>query len=289
MVLKGAKKYDFYQCQRLFVCDLYLYRMIAKAPKSNLLFAAFLLLFLAFSQLAISQPVLGLDKKGKQKRLHFYEGDRLRVKLVTNEKVHGRIDAIYDSSFVIHGRKILLSEVRTVYSSRPAFRYIGALFVIGGLFYTGIDIVNNAVTPENNYVFSQNTLVYAGTSVGIGLVLSYFGTRRTNVYQKNTFRIFNPTPISLDSNAYASDSTQYCENGVEAVLSKLNLDGCNWVLMLPDGEKLEPMNIYDFLTEAQMEAGNPLKIRVEFYDTKSASICMVGRTVAISCWEVLKE
>ena len=261
--------------------------MILKAHKSNLLFAVFLLLFLAVSQLAISQPVIGLDKKGKQKRLHFYEGDRLRVKLVSNEKVHGRIDAIYDSSFVIHGRKILLSEVRTVYSSRPAFKYLGALFVIGGLFYTGIDIVNNAITPENNYVFSQNTLMYAGTSVGIGLVLSYFGTRRTNVYQKNTFRIFNPTPISLDSNAY--DSTLYCENGVEAVLSILNLDGCSWVLMLPNGEKLEPMNIYDFLSEEQMEAGKPLKVRIEFYDTKSASICMVGRTVAISCWEVLKE
>lgn len=271
-------------------CDLYLYQMINGQPKTNLLFAVFLLLFLMVSQLVFAQPTIALDKKGKEKRVHFYEGDKIRVRLISKEKVSGLIDAIYDSSFVVQGRKIQLSEVHTIYSSRPVFKYIGSVLVIGGVFYTGIDMVNNTFKSGNNYVLSQNTLWYAGTSVGVGLVLSYFGTRRTRVYEKGNLQIFNTTliPITADS-TLASDSTKYCENGVEAILSKLNLDGCNWILMLPDGEKLEPMNIYDFLTEEQMEKGEPLKVRVEYYDTKSASICMVGKTVAISCWEVLKE
>ena len=270
--------------------DLYLYPMVKPLPKSNLFSAIVLLLFLIVSQITISQPTVALDKKGKQKRIHFYEGDKIRVRLTSKEKVSGIIDAIYDSSFVVQGRKVLLNEVTTMYSTRPVFKYLGAVFVTGGLFYTGIDVVNNAFKSENNYVFSQNTLVYAGTSVGVGLVLMYFGTRRTRVYEKGTLRIFNTTPIPIRTDStLTNDSTKYCENGVEAVLSKLNLDGCNWVLMLPNGEKLEPMNIYDFLTEEEMEKGESLKVRVEFYDTKSASICMVGRTVAISCWEVLKE
>ena len=264
--------------------------MVKPHPKSNLLFAAVLLLFLIVSQIAISQPTVALDKKGKQKRVHFYEGDNIRVRLISKEKVSGIIDAIYDSSFVVQGRKIRLSEVQIVYSTRPVFKYLGAVFVIGGLFYTGIDMVNNAFKSSNDYLFSQNTLAYAGTSVGVGLVLSYFGTRRTRVYEKGTLRIFNTTPIPIESDStLANDSIKYCENGVEAILSKLDLDGCNWVLLLPDGEKLEPMNIYDFLTDEEMDKGESLKVRVEFYDTKSASICMVGRTVAISCWEVLKE
>ena len=275
----------------LIECDLYLYKMLKSQPLSQLLCAIFVLFFIVISNVAISQPVLGLDKKGKHKRLHFYEGDNIRIKLVSKEKVSGIIDAIYDTSFVIQGRKIVLSEVSMVYSRRPAFKFIGGAFVVGGLFYMGIDLVNNAIKYDadtRDYLLSQNTLTYTATAVGIGLVLTYFGTRRSNVYENGTFRIFNTTfiPIQEDSNA-VQDSVVYCPNAVEAVLTKLNLDGCNWVLMLPDGSKLEPMNIYDFLTEDQMEAGLPMKVRVEYYETKSASICMVGKTVAIKCWEVL--
>lgn len=79
-----------------------------------------------------------------------------------------------------------------------------------------------------------------------------------------------------------------CKNGVEATLTKLVLDGCNWVLVLPTGEKLEPMNITEFLAEADDENGKELNVRVEYYETKSASICMVGKTVAISCFEVIR-
>lgn len=263
--------------------------MVRSQPTPNLLFVVFMLLFLAMSQLAISQPVLGLDKKGKQKRIHFYEGDRISVKLVSKEKVSGVIDAIYDSSFVVQGRKIELQEVAKVYSTRPAVKYIGGALVVAGVFYLSIDAINNTFNSRG-YVFSNTPITYTSmAAVGTGLVLMYFGTRRTDVHEKGNFRIFNPTPIAIKEDSIGiQDSTIYCPNGEQAVLTKLDLDGCDWVLLLQTGEKLQPMNIYDFLTEEQIEKGEAFKVRVEYYETKSASICMVGKTVAIKCWEVLK-
>lgn len=79
-----------------------------------------------------------------------------------------------------------------------------------------------------------------------------------------------------------------CENGTLAVIKTFELDGCTWILELPSGEKIEPMNFREFLTGSEIEDAQPISVKVEFNDTKSPSICMIGRTVAISCLERLK-
>jgi hypothetical protein len=79
-----------------------------------------------------------------------------------------------------------------------------------------------------------------------------------------------------------------CENGTVAFIKPLALDGCTWIIELPEGEQLEPINYKDYLSEEEINSQKPLKVNVAFYDTKSASICMLGRTVAISCLERLK-
>ncbi len=94
-------------------------------------------------------------------------------------------------------------------------------------------------------------------------------------------RIIEPRPYPV------IEPTEVCENAVEAILQKINLDGCTWVLELPSGEKVEPVNYQDFLTETELEKQQPIQIKVVFRDTKSVSICMVGRTVAITCLERL--
>jgi hypothetical protein len=76
---------------------------------------------------------------------------------------------------------------------------------------------------------------------------------------------------------------QTCKNGVPAVLKKIKLDGCNWIIELESGEKLEPQNINQFLSETDYNSSKQFKIKVEYYETKSASICMVGKTIAITC------
>ncbi len=238
----------------------------------------------------MSQRSIGLDKKGKVKRLHFYEGSRIKIKLIDKERVSGRIFAIYDSSFVIDGRKILLSEVATVYSTRPVMRFIGGAMMVSGAFYFSIDAVNNILNyGARGYVFSNSVWAPAAITVGSGLVLYYFSTRRTKVHGKGNFRIFNTTPIPITSDSLLADSAAGCEHGVQATLKVLNLDGCNWVLELPDGKRLEPLNIESFFEENNIPRTTGVSVKVEYRLVKSASICMVGETVMVTCLEFIKQ
>jgi hypothetical protein len=79
-----------------------------------------------------------------------------------------------------------------------------------------------------------------------------------------------------------------CENGTEMVLKKIHLDGCNWVLTLPTGENLEPMNISNFISVSDDENGLELNVKVEYKETPAATICMIGKTITITCFEVIR-
>lgn len=81
--------------------------------------------------------------------------------------------------------------------------------------------------------------------------------------------------------------TQKCDDGVSATLKKIQLDGCNWVIELDQEEKLEPQNIRDFLSESDFSSSKEFKVKIQYYETKSASICMVGKTIAITCLEIV--
>jgi hypothetical protein len=290
MNFKNAKKHDFCQSHQLSVCELYLYKMLKGQLQKLQIFTFFILIVLMLPLTPVlGQRSIGLDKNGKVKRIHFYEKSRIKVKLVDKEHVSGRIDAIYDSSFVVDGRKILLNEVSTVYSTRPVMRFMGGALMVSGAFYFGIDAVNNLLNYEaRGYVFSNSVWAPAAIAVGTGAVLYYFSTRRTKVYEKGNFRIFNTTLIPVKHNSVPSDSVAYCPESVEAVVTKMNLDGCNWVLLLPNGDKLEPLNIFDYLTEGHKKDEKPFKVKLTYSNVESASICMIGQTVVINCWEVIK-
>ncbi len=75
-----------------------------------------------------------------------------------------------------------------------------------------------------------------------------------------------------------------------------DLDGCGFVFELEDGTRLEPLRIFycgtppvpkempkDPLLDFVFEAGKKVKIGYEL--TESASICMVGPMVKITCIE----
>ena len=158
----------------------------------------FILLLLMSVQVAFSQHTLGLDKSGKVKRIHYYAGDHLKIKLLDKEKVSGRLDAIFDSSFVIDGRKILLSEVSTVYSTRKAMRFLGGALMVSGTFYFGIDAINNILNYNSRgYIVSNSVWLPSAIMVGTGGILYLLSVRRTKVTGKGNFRIFNTTPIPI--------------------------------------------------------------------------------------------
>ena len=76
--------------------------------------------------------------------------------------------------------------------------------------------------------------------------------------------------------------SKLCPKGVPATLNNLTgLDGCSWVLILENGQKLEPTNLNNF-DNIKLEEGK--KVFVE-YEVKPnmASICMVGKIAEIKC------
>ncbi len=95
-------------------------------------------------------------------------------------------------------------------------------------------------------------------------------------------RIIEPKPLPVE------EQKEKCEGGQIAIIKPFELDGCTWVLELSNGEKIEPMNYKEFLSVEDLEPQQPLKVKVTFNDTKSATICMIGRTVAITCLERLE-
>ena len=233
-----------------------------------------------------AQRSLGLDKKGKVKRIHFYEGHRIKVKLNNKEKVAGTINGIFDSSFVINDRKILLSDINTVYSKRPVFRFLGSVFIVSAAFYIGIDVINNLLNYDSRgYVLSRSAWPASMASIGTGLVLYHFGTRRTKV--QNNLKVYKSSPISIVTEEEFDSKISSCSNTVQATLKNIKLDGCSWVLILDTGEKLNPLNIDDFLTEELLN-NSPIIVKVTFSTTKFSNTCMNGHPVIIRCIESIK-
>lgn len=242
----------------------------------------FLLLFLLSSTVVFGQRTLGLDKKGKVKRIHFYEGSHIKIKLITKEKVSGNLNGIFDSSFVIDGRKIRMDEVAMVYSTRKTMRFFGGALMVAGAFYFTVDMVNNLLNyGARGYVFSNSVWQPTVIAVSSGAILYYFSTRRTKVYDQGNFRIYNTTPIPIQDVNEAEEDP--CADGEIGVIKPYSLDGCTWVVELPSGANLEPINYKEFFTEEELAKGDPIRIRIKYTETKSPSICMVGRTVAINC------
>ncbi|MCC6413326.1 MAG: hypothetical protein IT270_16810 [Saprospiraceae bacterium] len=79
------------------------------------------------------------------------------------------------------------------------------------------------------------------------------------------------------------DTENICPNGQTATLKDMTgLDGCGFVIQLPDGTLLEPINLNEFVT-APVDGQS---VQVE-YDTVFANIsfCMTGNMVQITCLE----
>jgi hypothetical protein len=69
-----------------------------------------------------------------------------------------------------------------------------------------------------------------------------------------------------------------CNNSVNAELKNLTgLDGCGWVIVLNNGDKLEPTNLSSF----NVPLVDGKKVTVAYHETQGASICMVGKMVEI--------
>lgn len=182
------------------IFEFYIYNMQSTRLQNSFLKWAILVFIFLCSTTTFSQRTLGLDKKGKVKRIHFYEGSHIKIKLTDNEKVSGTLNGIFDSSFVIDGRKILMSEVAVVYSTRKAMRFIGGALMVAGAFYFSVDVINNTLNySARGYLVSNSVWQPTLIAVGSGGILYFFSTRRSKVKGRGNFKIYNTSPIPINS------------------------------------------------------------------------------------------
>lgn len=69
------------------------------------------------------------------------------------------------------------------------------------------------------------------------------------------------------------------ENSQNGILKNLtDLDGCGWIIQLPDSTKLEPINLDDF----DIELKENKSVCIQFHEREDlGSYCMVGKVVEI--------
>ncbi len=72
-----------------------------------------------------------------------------------------------------------------------------------------------------------------------------------------------------------------CETGVNALLLDYSgLDGCQWIIELESGQRLEPLNIHEF----DLQPHDSLRVRISYEHAPDMfSICMVGIIVRLEC------
>ena len=93
---------------------------------------------------------------------------------------------------------------------------------------------------------------------------------------KNIFSFILITPLLFSCNK------NECPGAVKGELKDYTgLDGCGFVIILENGDRIEPINLIDF----DVELIDNQKIWVDYHinENLSASICMVGDIVVIDC------
>ncbi len=80
--------------------------------------------------------------------------------------------------------------------------------------------------------------------------------------------------------SFSCEKENNCQNGI--LKNFTGLDGCGWIIQLPDSTKLEPINLEDF----DIELVENKSICVQFQERADlGSFCMVGKVVEIKSIE----
>lgn len=77
------------------------------------------------------------------------------------------------------------------------------------------------------------------------------------------------------------NSNVKCENCITGKLIDMSsLDGCTWLIELENGERLNPINIFEF----DLEKTDGLKVYLKYEKVDNiATICMSGKAVKLFC------
>jgi len=161
-----------------------------------------LLIIFSFSALAQKVLVLDIMRLGKLKRMEYYRGDKIALKVKGSKKIYeGKLAVIGDSGFVLVNRKhadtIKLSNVRMIVRSR-ANRITDAFsqaFVIFGMGYTTLDVINNLINHESTIV-KPRALLTSACFITAGVLLKLYELKRHRLGKRKKLKVIDLAPVN---------------------------------------------------------------------------------------------
>lgn len=151
-----------------------------------------LLISLLFIPALAAQKVVAFDKRGKVKRIRFYEGQFIHLKLKSRSIAKGIIHSIADSSFMVDNKLIHRDSVKFVYvtKNKPLLNGFSSLFITSGLFYFAGTAVNRTINNDSPIIFEDNAKISLSL-VGTGILLKQLTKRRYKISPKRPLKIID--------------------------------------------------------------------------------------------------
>ena len=142
-------------------------------------FAIILMLLISNCLYVSGQKLIVLENKITMKRIRFYENDIIRIKSkYMNKSYNGFLNTIKDSSIIVNGNEIPLSDVGTIVIDRVRIQKLSMITGFSGLIYGSLGILNNLIDDETP-IISNSTTIGSGGLLGITAILYPF--RRKNL------------------------------------------------------------------------------------------------------------
>jgi len=141
-----------------------------------------------------AQRILAFDKRGKVKRVKYYEGNLIKLKLLSGEILQGDLTQIADSSFKLGIRNVKLDSVKIVYNTQKllGFKLAGKIFMTAGTAYFAVASFNRTINNDSP-VFSESSVKTSGLLLGAGIICKLIAKRPYRISKKRPLKILDLT------------------------------------------------------------------------------------------------
>lgn len=157
-------------------------------------FLFFFVFFFNFSTIIYSQKIVAFDKRGKVKRVKYYEGEFIRLKTSNKKVVEGVITQIRSASFLINNQEVMLDSVVKVYNTQKLYgiNLMGSFFIVAGSGYFPLDTFNRIINNDDPLVSEESALVSA-SFLSAGFICKAIAHKGYKISEKRPLKIIDLT------------------------------------------------------------------------------------------------
>lgn len=167
-------------------------RLPLKLNRSPKRIPAFILFFLLINQ-AFAQLILVHEHENPKKRDRFFAGSPMTYVHQNGIRFSGYLESILDSSIILSGEEVLLSDIKTILHHRRGIQFLSNLSLTGAVFYVGLDLTN-ALLSRSKPLIGSEVLPIGAALAGSGLILRSFRYNRRKVSDKRKLKVLDTSP-----------------------------------------------------------------------------------------------